>query len=89
VADLDDIGLVNERVSFAHCLYLRPDEMELIAARGATIVVNTSSNLIVSSGLSPLPELLTRGCRVAAGRFRSCRCVRQWPWIALMRPRNV
>jgi cytosine/adenosine deaminase-related metal-dependent hydrolase len=64
---LDEIGLVNERVSFAHCIYLRPDEMELIAARGATIVVNTSSNFIVSSGLAPLGEFIRRGCRVAMG----------------------
>jgi cytosine/adenosine deaminase-related metal-dependent hydrolase len=64
---LDDIGLVNERVSFAHCIWLRPEEMELIAARGATIVVNTSSNLIVSSGLAPVGEMLRRGCRLAMG----------------------
>jgi cytosine/adenosine deaminase-related metal-dependent hydrolase len=64
---LDDIGLLNERVSFAHCIYLRPDEMELIAERGATIVVNTSSNFIVSSGLAPLGEFIKRGCRVAMG----------------------
>ena len=64
---LDDIGLVNERVSFAHCIYLKPDEMELIAERGATIVVNTSSNFIVSSGLAPVAEFLKRGCRVAMG----------------------
>jgi cytosine/adenosine deaminase-related metal-dependent hydrolase len=64
---LDEIGLVNERVSFAHCIYLRPDEMELIAERGATIVVNTSSNFIVSSGLAPLGEFIKRGCRVAMG----------------------
>jgi cytosine/adenosine deaminase-related metal-dependent hydrolase len=64
---LDEIGLVNERVSFAHCIFLRPDEMELIAARGATVVVNTSSNFIVSSGLAPLAEMLRRGCRVAIG----------------------
>ncbi|MBS0536827.1 MAG: amidohydrolase family protein [Proteobacteria bacterium] len=64
---LDEIGLVNERVSFAHCIYLRPDEMELIAERGATIVVNTSSNFIVSSGLAPLAEFIRRGCRVAMG----------------------
>lgn len=64
---LDDIGLVNERVSFAHCIYLRPDEMDLIAERGATIVVNTSSNFIVSSGLAPLGEFIKRGCRVAMG----------------------
>ena len=33
---LDEIGLLNERMSFAHCIYLRPDEMELLAERGAT-----------------------------------------------------
>jgi cytosine/adenosine deaminase-related metal-dependent hydrolase len=64
---LDSVGLVNERVSFAHCIHLRPDEMELIAERGATIVVNTSSNIIVSSGLAPVGEFIRRGCRVAMG----------------------
>ena len=64
---LDEIGLVNERVSFAHCIYLRPDEMDLIAKRGATIVTNTSSNMIVSSGVAPVGEMLARGCRVAMG----------------------
>jgi cytosine/adenosine deaminase-related metal-dependent hydrolase len=64
---LDSVGLVNERVSFAHCIHLRPDEMELIAERGATIVVNTSSNIVVSSGLAPVAEFIRRGCRVAMG----------------------
>lgn len=64
---LDEIGLVNERVSFAHCIHLRPDEMDLIAERGATIVVSTSSNFIVSSGVAPVAEFLKRGCRVAMG----------------------
>ena len=67
VRHLDRIGLVNERVSFAHCIWLRPDEMDLIAARGATIVSNTSSNLIVSSGIAPVAEMLRRGCNVAMG----------------------
>lgn len=64
---LDEIGLVNERMSFAHCIYLRLDEIDLIAERGATIVVNTSSNLIVSSGVAPVAEFIKRGCRVAMG----------------------
>ncbi|MGB6538496.1 MAG: amidohydrolase family protein [Xanthobacteraceae bacterium] len=67
VHHLDRIGLVNERVSFAHCIWLRPEEMEIIADRGATIVSNTSSNLIVSSGIAPLAEMLRRGCRIAMG----------------------
>jgi cytosine/adenosine deaminase-related metal-dependent hydrolase len=67
VRHLDRIGLVNERVSFAHCIWLRPDEMDIIAERGATIVSNTSSNLIVSSGIAPVAEMLRRGCKVAMG----------------------
>jgi cytosine/adenosine deaminase-related metal-dependent hydrolase len=67
VRHLDRIGLVNERVSFAHCIWLRPEEMDIIAERGATIVSNTSSNLIVSSGVAPVGEMLRRGCKVAMG----------------------
>jgi cytosine/adenosine deaminase-related metal-dependent hydrolase len=67
VRHLDRIGLVNERVSFAHCIWLRPEEMDIIAERGATIVSNTSSNLIVSSGVAPIAEMLRRGCKVAMG----------------------
>lgn len=64
---LDEIGLLSDRISLAHCIWLRPDEMELIAERGATIVINTSSNLIVSSGVAPVAEMLKRGCRIAMG----------------------
>jgi cytosine/adenosine deaminase-related metal-dependent hydrolase len=39
----------------------------LIAERGATIVVNTSSNLGIRSGLAPVAEMVRRGCRVALG----------------------
>jgi cytosine/adenosine deaminase-related metal-dependent hydrolase len=67
VRHLDRIGLVNERVSFAHCIWMRPEEMDIVAARGATIVSNTSSNLIVSSGMAPVAEMLRRGCKVAMG----------------------
>src|SRR5262249_5295381 len=34
---------------------------------GATIVTNTSSNLVGSSGIAPVGEFLRRGCRVAMG----------------------
>jgi cytosine/adenosine deaminase-related metal-dependent hydrolase len=64
---LDRIGLLSPRLSLAHGVYLRPDEMELLAERGVTIVVNTSSNLMINSGIAPVPELLRRGCRVATG----------------------
>jgi 5-methylthioadenosine/S-adenosylhomocysteine deaminase len=64
---LDDIGLLSPRLTLAHCTWARPDELELIAERGATISVNTSSNLHLRSGIAPLKEMVKRGCRVALG----------------------
>jgi 5-methylthioadenosine/S-adenosylhomocysteine deaminase len=64
---LDQIGFLSPRLTLAHCTWARPDELELIAARGATISVNTSSNLHLRSGIAPLKEMVKRGCRVALG----------------------
>ena len=44
-----------------------PNELELIAERGATISANTSSNLHLHSGIAPVAEMVRRGCRVALG----------------------
>jgi cytosine/adenosine deaminase-related metal-dependent hydrolase len=64
---LDGIGFLSPRLTLAHCTWARPDELELIAARGATISVNTSSNLHLRSGVAPLKEMVKRNCRVALG----------------------
>jgi cytosine/adenosine deaminase-related metal-dependent hydrolase len=47
---LDEMGLLSERLTVAHGVWLRPDECELLAARGVTVSVNTSSNLRLGSG---------------------------------------
>jgi cytosine/adenosine deaminase-related metal-dependent hydrolase len=67
VAYLDAIGLLSRRLTLAHCTWARPDELALIAERGATISVNTSSNLHLRSGVAPLAEMVKHGCRVALG----------------------
>jgi cytosine/adenosine deaminase-related metal-dependent hydrolase len=64
---LDSIGLLSPRLTLAHCAWARPDELALIAERGATISVNTSSNLHLRSGIAPLAEMMRQGCRVALG----------------------
>ncbi len=64
---LDEIGLVNERVSFAHCIYLRPDEMELIAERGATILGPEMGHL--ASGLSGIGRMTEPSEILAHVRF--------------------
>lgn len=67
VKHLDDIGLLSPRLTLAHCTWARPVELALLAERGVTIAVNTSSNLGLKSGLAPLAEMLRQGCRVAMG----------------------
>ena len=64
---LDEIGLLSPRLTLAHCVWARPDELELLAERGVTISVNTSSNLHLHSGLAPAIEMRKRGCSVALG----------------------
>jgi len=51
---LDEIGLLSERLTVAHGVWLRRDECELLAARGVTVSVNTSSNLRLGSGVAPV-----------------------------------
>jgi cytosine/adenosine deaminase-related metal-dependent hydrolase len=64
---LAEIGFLSPRTTLAHCTWARPDELETIAESGATIAVNTSSNLALRSGIAPVHEMIRRGCRVALG----------------------
>src|SRR5262249_31495050 len=67
VRHLDAIGLLSPRLSLAHCVWARPDELRLLAERGVTIAVNTSSNLVLRSGIAPLAAMMAAGCRGALG----------------------
>lgn len=67
IPHLDGLGLLSPRLTVAHCVWLRPDEMELFAERGVTIAVNTGSNLRLRSGTAPLQYLVEAGLKVAFG----------------------
>ena len=67
VTYLANIGLLSPRLTLAHCTWCRPHELALIAASGATIAVNTGSNLGLRSGIAPVGAMLAAGCRVALG----------------------
>lgn len=64
---LDTIGFLSPRLTLAHCVWTRPDELELLAARGVTIACNHSSNLHLRSGVAPVAKMLESGIRVALG----------------------
>lgn len=64
---LRDIGFLSERLTLAHCIHARPDEIEMIANSGARIVTNFSSNLHLRSGLAPIAAAHACGCAIAVG----------------------
>jgi cytosine/adenosine deaminase-related metal-dependent hydrolase len=67
VERLKTLGLLTPRLTLAHCVHARPEELDAIAAAGAVIATNPSSNLHLKSGIAPISEALRRGCRVALG----------------------
>lgn len=64
---LRDIGFLSERLTLAHCIHARRDELEMIAASGARIVTNFSSNMHLRSGLAPIAAAHKCGCAIAVG----------------------
>jgi len=64
---LRDIGFLSERLTLAHCIHARPEELEMIAASGARIVTNFSSNMHLRSGLAPIAAAHACGCAIAVG----------------------
>lgn len=61
---LKKVGLLNENLILAHCIWLNDEEVELISKSNAKVVHCPSSNLKLSSGIAKIPELLERGVNV-------------------------
>jgi cytosine/adenosine deaminase-related metal-dependent hydrolase len=67
VQHLDRLGLLTDRLSTAHTIWLDDDDIALIAARGAIPVHNPESNLKLGAGFSPVAKMLHAGVTVALG----------------------
>lgn len=63
----DQYGLLGERTVLAHGVWLTPEELDLLARRGARISHCPNSNLFLGSGLFPLHRVLDAGVIVGLG----------------------
>jgi cytosine/adenosine deaminase-related metal-dependent hydrolase len=64
VAYLDKIGVLTDRLSMAHCVWLTDDDIERVAARGTIVVHNPASNGKLGSGRMRFDDMLKRGVRL-------------------------
>jgi len=67
VKHLDALGLLSPRLSVAHAVWARPDELDLLAERGVIISVQTSSNLGLRAGVPPVRDMLRARVPIAIG----------------------
>jgi 5-methylthioadenosine/S-adenosylhomocysteine deaminase len=67
-AYLDRLGLLSERTLLAHGVWLDDEELDLIAARGATVVSNPAANMKLAVGkVFDYPSARAAGVRVGLG----------------------
>jgi 5-methylthioadenosine/S-adenosylhomocysteine deaminase len=62
---LDSLGVLGPDTQLVHSVWLDTDELDLIAARGASVVHCPTSNMYLAGGVARIPEMLARGIPVA------------------------
>ena len=68
---LANLGLAETNACFAHCVWPEPEEFDVLASGGASVVHCPSCNMKLGSGAAPIAEYLERGVNVAhRGRRR-------------------
>ena len=67
VRHLEDLGVLSDRWSCAHSTWLTDADIELMAERQVTAVLNPESNARLGTGAANAPALLRRGVPVALG----------------------
>ena len=67
LAHLDALGVLSDRWSCAHSIWLSDADIDLMAARGVVAVLNPESNARLGTGLAPVLALRRRGVPLALG----------------------
>jgi guanine deaminase len=67
VAHLAELGLLDERLSAAHAIWISREDIARLADTGATVVHNPLSNLRLGSGVAPVQLMREHGLRVGIG----------------------
>ena len=62
-----DLGTFDCPTFAAHCVWVTEEDMDLMAAKGVSVVHNPTSNLKLGSGFAPVPRMLEKGINVALG----------------------
>ncbi|MBV8192187.1 MAG: amidohydrolase [Alphaproteobacteria bacterium] len=66
-AHMDDLGLMNERFTVAHGVWLDDEDMKRLGDRGSSVAHNPGSNMRLGNGLADMRGMLERKVNVGIG----------------------
>lgn len=72
VGHLDALGLLDERMLGAHCVYVDSNDIATLAARGVAVSHNPQSNMKISSGVAPVEQMARAGVLLTVGTDGAC-----------------
>ncbi len=64
---LHELGILDENTIAAHCIWLDPSEISLIAENAVKVAHDPESNMKLGAGVAPVTEMLRRGIDVGLG----------------------
>jgi 5-methylthioadenosine/S-adenosylhomocysteine deaminase len=64
---LDTAGYLGERALLAHCVHIDERDIRLLAASGTKVAHNPLTNLVLGSGVAPVPTMHAAGVTVGLG----------------------
>lgn len=67
VEHLSSVGLLNERLTLGHGVWLSDVDIKLLTAADVAVCHNCSSNFRLRSGIAPVVKLIRQGIRVGIG----------------------
>ena len=73
VGYLRSVGLLGANVGLAHSVWMRPDEIDILAETGTNVILNPVGNLKTRSGVPPIRGYLDAGVPTAIG-CDNCSC---------------
>ncbi|MCW3991648.1 MAG: amidohydrolase family protein [Candidatus Bathyarchaeota archaeon] len=64
---LADLNFVGSEVSFAHCVWVTEEDIDILVDADAAVIHNPSSNLRLFNGIAPITSMIEKGANVAMG----------------------
>jgi len=63
----ESLGVFDSPTSAAHCVWVSEHDMDIMAAKGVSVIHNPESNMKLGSGFAPVMKMIDKGINVTIG----------------------